>query len=777
MNGSEDEISGGVKIHSDQEESRPLVPDYGNCRKDEEYVYDENGSLTRTLPISPDGSQSPIDSRPCESERRNPKIKPPLGFRPRSCSLATLDGSWYLQLTPDVETASRPAKIHGAMRIEARNREYLRISADIYTEEYKSKGGRPQKPIPENPLTIRRNWYPQFPKKKYSWYVRSQGIRFVPGSLSFKAERHIWDHRADDFSGTETGSVTLHCRQFSFKRPSLPQPTVRMKGTATFSGTKYNVVATKTSPYYRGCLIETDVMKNRQWTGTAQATGGGNLDFSGVYRDAGLEFRSVIDEIDIPEDADLTLTELHQMLASHRSISSLGPHSWRLWLVIGSQLGNSGTLGIMFDDINPFREGTAAFYDPRFSNSNIIDPLAQGQRIGDVPLAILRTALHEVGHAFNLFHPKHDVHSVSIGTSIMNQTGDVMGFASQSNPYPNNATFAFNEHNRTSLIHSPDPQIRPGWKQFGYSHGGSGNAPGEPSDLTFDRDTPTSNDVNLEVSLPRETYPGELVIADVYVENTGDETHNVTASLNLKEDYLSFFITSPNGDKTELRDVVLICCDRRTVDLDSGDRLTGHIQLLYTNREHVFDRPGRYTVEAELDLGDRVARSEPTDVLVRSPISEDELELSTQGLDRDVGRSIALGILPLDTPTAEENLTRLAEDFTETDIGTAAALVMSKVNSKDVYDYRAETTARAADDDNSEMYLDLALEGYDATSVMRIATAVIPSGEEDASILDNLLDRFDENEYDDDDIEGARMYLSDFRAGSIADAQVGPTEE
>jgi hypothetical protein len=53
----------------------------------------------------------------------------------------------------------------------------------------------------------------------------------------------------------------------------------------------------------------------------------------------------------------------------------------------------------------------------------------------------------------------------------MNQTGDVMSFASEANPYPCNASFAFAEHDRMSLIHSPDPQVRPGWKPFQWGHG------------------------------------------------------------------------------------------------------------------------------------------------------------------------------------------------------------------------------------------------------------------------------------------------------------------
>ena len=114
------------------------------------------------------------------------------------------------------------------------------------------------------------------------------------------------------------------------------------------------------------------------------------------------------------------------------------------------------------------REGAVGFADPTLPNLNIILSSARNQALNNVPAAFLRTLIHEAGHAFNLFHPKHDVHSPAIGTTIMNQTSDVVGFATAANPYPCNATFDFNEHNRTSLIHSPDPQVKPGWKEFGW---------------------------------------------------------------------------------------------------------------------------------------------------------------------------------------------------------------------------------------------------------------------------------------------------------------------
>jgi len=39
---------------------------------------------------------------------------------------------------------------------------------------------------------------------------------------------------------------------------------------------------------------------------------------------------------------------------------------------------------------------------------------------------------------------------------------DETPFATTSNPFLSNAVLAFDEHCRLSLIHSPDPQVKPG---------------------------------------------------------------------------------------------------------------------------------------------------------------------------------------------------------------------------------------------------------------------------------------------------------------------------
>ena len=129
--------------------------------------------------------------------------------------------------------------------------------------------------------------------------------------------------------------------------------------------------------------------------------------FRQVYATAGWDVQATIDELNVPEDASLTNTELQTLLATRRGAGTAD--EWRLWLLAGS---SQGTLfGIMFDqDVVP-REGAVGFADVTLGTETFIEASARGRPLDEVPAAFLRTLTHEAGHALNLFHPKHDVHS------------------------------------------------------------------------------------------------------------------------------------------------------------------------------------------------------------------------------------------------------------------------------------------------------------------------------------------------------------------------------
>lgn len=741
-----------ISIHGSEKTEGSLFHGMGLHGGDEDLIYDEKGSFALSQQTSEDQ----------------------LTRLRRPCSLSALNGSWLLTLM-----STRPHflwQIRGPMRIEAKPQR-LRVSGDVYVKpliilpqsEVTSPTLNPEIAGPFFPgsLVIQKNWYPAFPQSEYRWYFRSTGVKYSKGKLIFQFERHLWNNTSQSFVSQDDGWMEFQCHRGPLIHPiGAPQPTIEMKGTAMVGGTQYNVIATKTSPYYRGCTIEVDVMTNRQWPASAtNCDGSQTLTFNEVYQEAGMEFWAVVNEIDVPDVPLLTIPEMHTLLATHRLPASRD--NWGLWILVGSRMDN--TFGIMFDTGNPpNREGVLGFYDSTLPNIDIIHPSARGKKLGESPLSFLRTLVHEAGHAFNLYHPKHDVHSVPVGTTIMNQTGDVMGFATTANPYPCNAIMGFNDHNLTSLIHSPDPQVKPCWKEFGWGHGNIWSGVAEPVDvLGFDSGEPEARDLMLKIGLPSEAIRGEFVIATVTVTNTGNSARAVTTALNLAEGDLRIEVTTPNGQVIDARDVVVVCGIRRFITLEPGDQFSGTVQVFYGPHGLTFDQMGRYEIRAELSIGDgTVVRSGPVELMIHPAVTDPEREIEHLTMDTKVGLSLALGDFGTDTLVREKLMT-VAERFPDTETGAASAMVVANSLARDLRDIRNSKLLRPKDEDEANHILDIALKGRDAVSVARLSTAVV-SPREIASPLLNMvqqhINKANKNVYTDDDKEHAAMLITNHLA-------------
>lgn len=763
-----------VAVDLAEEESLPLFPPGEDECGETIYAYE---AFDVAMVAQQEGVAS-VSGLPASS-----LLTPGIGLAPAlitsPCSLKALNGSWLVEFVP--ESPAALFKIRGPMRIEA-GVGVLRVSGDIYVSKLVASlplapGSGPAiapqptllEPFVPGSLVIQKNWYPAFPQNEYSWYFRSTGVTYKNGLLKFNFERSLWNPTAQEFTSTDAASMVLACKTTPIMVVGAPAPTLQMKGTAVIGGRTYSVLATKTSPYYRGCRVEVDVMTKRTWP--ASATGAGNTwTFAGVYRAQGLDFSITVDEVNIPEDPLLSTAEMHTLLSGHRQPTS-SPNQWRLWLFVGSKRQEDpGTFGLMFDTNNPpHREGSVGYFDVTLPNVDIIEASARGQKLGAVAKAFLRTMIHEAGHAFNLFHPKHDIHAVPVGATIMNQTGDVMGFATAANPYPGNATMAFNEHNRLSLIHSPDPQVKPGWKPFGWGHGTLWSGVSEPVDaLGLNQGETVAGDLYLELSAPAEAVRGEIVVGVLTLLNRGDAPRRVSAALNLAEDDLHLRVKTPNGDDMDVRDVVLICGARPYVVLQPGETYTSTVQLFYTNRGHLFDQPGRYVLQAELHTGDvydSVVRSAPVEVIVRSASSSDERELQLYTMNDDVGLSLAFGDFGANAQ-ARAGLTAVMDRFSDTTSGTAAALVVANSLARDFRDIRSGSVARAKDETAALAALDVAVKGQSLDETTRLATAMVATLETGAPViemLDNLIAKARKGGKVADVVNRADAILKDFR--------------
>lgn len=679
--------------------------------------------------------------------------QPSPGASRQPCDLSTLNGSWLLQLTPRGPSRD-PARseIRGPMRIEV-GAAALRISGDIYVRQMPFPPRSPDAPpLPPSP------WYPQLPMSQYSWYFRSTGATFDAGKLTFTFERHLWDRTTQEFVDTDTGQLELTCRH-GLAEPA-GQPVV-MNGQAKIGGRTYTAVATKTSESYRGCRVEVDAMTGRVWPQTAMVGSGVETSFRQVYATAGWDMQATVDELSVAEDVSVTNAELQTLLATHRGPGTAD--EWRLWLLVGSAQGS--LFGIMFDDDSVPREGSVGFADAQLGTDTFIEMSARGKPLDEVPAAFLRTLVHEAGHALNLFHPKHDVHNPPIGTEIMNQTGDVMGFSSEANPYPRTATFAFAEHDRLSLVHSPDPQVRPGWKNFGWGHGSLSSGLPLPVDADGLVATNDTTGLRLDLGLPTETFVGEYVTAEVVLTNVGDVPREVTTRLNLAEGDLRLLHAAPGAVINQVRDVVVACGPRPTAMLAPGESLTGRMQIFFTNEGITFDQPGAHILRAELDLdGLTSVRSQRVTMHVRSATTAAERDIAATTLDRGVGMAIALGDYGQHEET-RERLTQLADQHPDHDTAAAGAMVLANSLARPHLDLRSGA-AREAEPEAARAYLEQASQGRSPEQVLELAVTVASPTEKDAPVVQNALDLVQETAPAAAEVDRAAEIAEDFVAPS-----------
>ena len=413
-----------------------------------------------------------------------------IGGSPESfLSMEALDGGWYLQLQPEDDDSDK--RLCGPLRIQRasdgaaeRFGDFL-ISADLYRYDGDASGF--PEPITQYQLYIDPNWYPQLPWAGYFGHLKckeNNSVSYDSGKLSFDADHHSWDRNwFPDVSAPQQSHFDISCSQQLVRHDNLPQDTLRLTGEASIGANHYRLIATKTSPFCRGCRVEVDEMQDRRWIPDAYRHGGAKESFTGVFRKTGFDIYLSPGNMDIPEAVELSRAQLNELLEKKKRLGfECDERSWRLWMLVASRLDeipavtNEPWFGVMFDSMPSddfWREGVAVFSDPPVlldtEPKPVVDGL-KGKRLGDLDVAFLRTALHEAGHAFGLIHPVDDHRLGKIeGRTIMNGTGDVKSKATKKMPFPRNIEFAFDPQNALLLIHSPDPKVAPGWSRGFYS--------------------------------------------------------------------------------------------------------------------------------------------------------------------------------------------------------------------------------------------------------------------------------------------------------------------
>jgi hypothetical protein len=338
---------------------------------------------------------------------------------------------------------------------------------------------------------------------------------------------------------------------------------------------------------------------------------------------------------------------LHTLMASLADYNPAELDStWKVHLVaVPAMLGCSR--GIMFDTAsgdpnNVAREGSATFSDDGYPAGEVPDgqggshyDAAANQMQKNVPRAFLRSATHEIGHAFNQIHQNFEA---GLDNSIMSPTPSVAEVLGLPGTFPDQINLAFNAVVTAHLRHLPDPAVRPGGMDF---FGAAVSAPQAADVAWLDGLTVTVVPSERRMSL------GQPITLRWTLTNAGDAEVPVPADLGAQSLHARVSVTDPAGNVTFMRPPDIDSCPSlKYATLAKDESVDGGTTLYWGTDGFAFEKPGRHRIEVIClwDIaGVPVGASGEEYVFVTYPSTPDDNEIAAQLLHPDVGLAVATG--------------------------------------------------------------------------------------------------------------------------------------
>lgn len=364
------------------------------------------------------------------------------------------------------------------------------------------------------------------------------------------------------------------------------------------------------SSYYRRATIEIDTVTNCE---QPTQSGAGHT-WATVMDAVGWQVNLQLSETNVPEPSGNSWSdaEMHAAMLVRRAATNLDAE-WRYHILAVRNL-DSTPRGIMYDAFgtdsnNVPREGVGI-------SAHWMIPagwgLVSNTRFGAAPAPYFRTAVHELGHAFGLYHNTADFGFMC--------TSDVINAgATPTTPFPNNIQWGFHAEDLKRLRHYPDPFVRPGSVAFGSAS--NTTPPITPTDLEVEVD-----ELELQVSPLLSQVPyGAPVRVGITLANLGDRAIRVPADLTLKGEFVSGRVIDPSGITRSFRTVVRCIEDQPFQDLDPGGQVTESMVLMRGSEGALFASPGLHEVQVEVhwEVDGMVAKvSGSSTVMVSAAVDE-----------------------------------------------------------------------------------------------------------------------------------------------------------
>lgn len=595
------------------------------------------------------------------------ELEKPLYPRPyRLCHTDLKAGCYTITIASESGIVVRPRYWQGTIRVDKVDGD-LCISGDLYNIKQLLVGKQAAAGMArESAYEIsgwdslyRKKTIPVYARRSYYAYLLGTGARLYaladagdPCPFSLDFDLYPFTHDPTGYEGTF---------------PNAPTKSVRLALQATSTVNRYvgkiyegkkeiGIVGMEwISSYFRKAYLDIHTLQGSVAPQAVDDPDGTGMEtFKTIFATAGWDLTVSYKTPDITLPASLVgvqaADDCWSRVNSHELLETASTYDaavldkkWKVHLLAmegelgcgrGRMFDNEIDAGDIGDANNVAREGAVTYSDDGYDDPDFGDNENDLQK--DTPRAYLRSAAHEVGHAFNMIHQSDEAGN---DNSIMTTSPGMAGVLNAAGlDFPEDINLGFNALCRHHLVHRPDPWVRPGALEF------TGSLVGTPeADDVYFYD---ATQLKLVLALSgRNIKLGEVLDVSWKVTNSSKSPITFPERITDSSFTARVSITYPDGSIRYVRPVeVNADIENRLTVLKAGESRTSETMLFWNKKGFAFSKPGRHTIEVYIlwaEQGRYSCVHAAEDIWVDYPVTAQENEVAALMLQKDVGRYVA----------------------------------------------------------------------------------------------------------------------------------------
>lgn len=367
--------------------------------------------------------------------------------------------------------------------------------------------------------------------------------------------------------------------------------------------------------------------------------------------------------------------EMHDAMQVHWSRFADKPQ-WALWVFFAAlHERGTGLGGIMFDDIGPnHRQGTAIFTESFISQAPAGDPNPAAW------VARMRfwTAVHEMGHGFNLAHSWQKSHPPAWGTPWIPLTNDSEARSFMNYPFlvagGQSAFFAdfgfrFIDEELLFMRHAPSRFVQMGNADWFDNHGF------EQAEVWSE---PTFK-LEARVNRPKPVFEFlEPVCVELKLTNVSGEVKLLDADILRGDHDITVILKKDGKPARQWKPYAAYCMKGTPRAIDTNESIYEALFVSAGLNGWDLAEPGNYTVQVAIRYGDEDIVSNPLRLQVKPPRGFDEEDLAQDMFSEAVGRVLAFdGTRAPNLGNANDALREIIERLPDRRVATHARVALA----------------------------------------------------------------------------------------------------